>query len=126
MCKHNYADLDEAIEVLKIDLTCFTSRNTQRLRGVDITQEMVDIIKALTMYGCKQIDIAKHLNLQQSMISKMNSGHFPLKDKTSVVPTITIDTGKIKALYRAKWPLSEIAADCGVNVEKVKDVLNIS
>ena len=126
MRKYNYVDLDEAIEVLKIDLTCFTSRNTQRLRGVDVTQEMVDIIKALTMYGCKQIDIAKRLNLQQSMISKMNSGHFPLEDKTSEVPTITIDTGKIKALYRAKWSLSEIAVDCGVTVEKVKDVLNLS
>ena len=126
MRKYNYADLDEAIEVLKIDLTCFTSRNTQKLRGVDITQEMVDIIKALTMYGCKQIDIAKRLNLQQSMISKMNSGHFPLEAKTSEAPIIPIDTGKIKALYRAKWPLSEIAIDCGVTVEKVKDVLNIS
>lgn len=126
MCKYNYADLDEAIEVLKIDLTCFTSRNTQRLRGVDITQEMVDIIKALTMYGCKQIDIAKRLNLQQSMVSKMNSGHFPLEDTTSEVPVIPIDEGKIKALYRAKWPLREIATDCGVSIETVKDVLNIS
>ena len=126
MRKYNYVDLDEAIEVLKIDLTCFTSRNTQRLRGVDVTQEMVDIIKALTMYGCKQIDIAKRLNLQQSMISKMNSGHLPLKVKTAGVPNITIDAGKIKALYRAKWPLSEIAVDCGVTVENVKDVLNLS
>ena len=126
MRKYNYADIDEAMEVLKIDLNCFTSRTTQRLRGVDVTQEMVDTVKALTTYGCKQIDIAKRLNLQQSMISKMNSGHYPLEDTTTGAPVMAIDTGKIKALYRAKWPISEIAADCGVSVATVKDVLNLS
>lgn len=113
-------DVGKVIEELGFDKSSPELVSTIIKHKLIITDEMREVIVALKNAGCSQNSIASYFNLSNGKVSNIIRDY---NAKLEFNNGVLIDKGKIFALYRARWPISEIALDCSISEQVVYDVL---